>query len=110
MRNNVIIGCARVGLAALASLGMLAGPGAPASAAPSAQTALARTASVAALTPAECAAIRQQIGVLEAREEAAQERLSEAPPAQKPALIKLIKKLGAQIAALQAQLAAGCPA
>jgi hypothetical protein len=109
MRNNVIVGCARAGLVALASLGVLAVPGAPASAAPSPQVAMVRTTSAAALTPAQCAAIQQQIDALNAREEALQEMLSEASPAQKAALIKMILKLEAQIGALQAQLAAGCP-
>ena len=111
MRNNVTTVSARVALAALASLGVLAAPGAPASAAPSPRIATVRTVSAAALTPAECAAIQQQIDTLEARDQAAQEMLSTASPAQKPALIKLIMKLEAQIAVLQAQLTAGgCPA
>jgi hypothetical protein len=109
MRNNVATVCARVGIAALASLGMFAVPGGAASAAPSREIAVVHSAFAAAPTPEECSAIHRQIEGLEARILSLQERLGEATPAKKPGIIRMIRKLGAQIVELQAQLE-GCPA
>ena len=109
MRNNFAILCARVGIATLASLGVLAVAGGAASAAPSHKIAVVHSIAAAAPTPEECSAIRQQIEGLEARVLSLQELLGEATPAQKPAIIRMIRKLNAQIADLEAQLE-GCPA
>jgi hypothetical protein len=109
MRNNVANLCARVGIATLASLGVFAVSGGAASAAPSQKIAAVHSIFAAVPTPEECSALRQQIEGLEARVLSLEELLGEATPAQKPGIIKMIRKLDAQIAELQAQLA-GCPA
>jgi len=109
MRNNVATLCARVGIAALASLGGLAVAGGAASAAPSHEIAVVHSIVAAAPTLEECSAIHERIEGLEARVLSLQELLGEATPAQKPAIIKMIRKLEAQIVDLQAQLE-GCPA
>jgi hypothetical protein len=109
MRNNVATLCARVGIAALASLGVFALPGGAASAAPSLETAAAHSTLAAALTPEQCDAIQQQIDGLNARVLTLQDMLADASPAVKASLIKMIRKLEAQISVLEAQLA-GCPA
>jgi hypothetical protein len=110
MRSNVGTISARVGIAALVSLGVFAVPGGPASAAASQTGAAIHTGVATALTPAECTAIRQQKEGLEARVLTLQDLLSEASPAQKAAIIRMILKLEAEIGVLDAQLAAGCPA
>jgi hypothetical protein len=109
MRNNVASLCTRVGIAALASLGVFAVPGGAASAAPSQEIAAVHSILAAAPTPAQCADIRQQIEGLDARVLTLQDLLAEATPSQKSGIIRLILKLEAQIGELQTQLA-GCPA
>jgi hypothetical protein len=109
MRTNIPMLCARVGIAALASLGVVAVPGGPSSAAPSQEFVVVHSIFAAAPTPAECSAIREQIEGLEARIASLQELLAEATPAQKPAIIRMIGRLSAKIVELHAQLD-GCPA
>lgn len=109
MRNNIAGLRTRVGMVALASLGVLAAPSGAAAAATTAEAVVVHTVSAAAPSPAQCNTIRQQIEALEARELSLQDLLAEATPAQKPGIIKMILRLEAQIAQLQAQLA-GCPA
>jgi hypothetical protein len=108
MHKSTAALCARVGIATLASLGVFAVPGGEASAAPSQKIAVHRV-FAAALTPAECSAILQQIEGLAARVLSLQDLLGQASPAQKPGIIRMIRKLEARIVALEAQLA-GCPA
>lgn len=108
MRKNVAALTVRVGIAALASLGMFAAVGAPAYAAPTQELAVVQGTFAATLTPEECSAIALKIEALDARVMALQERLGEATPSQKPAIIKMILRVEAQIAALQTQLQ-GCP-
>jgi hypothetical protein len=103
MRNNVATLGVRVGIAALASAGVLALSAGTASAAPS------HSALAAAPTPEQCSTIPQQIEGLEARVLTLQEMLGEASPGPKPGIIRMIRTLEGQIAALQA-LIAGCPA
>jgi magnesium-transporting ATPase (P-type) len=110
MRSTVATLSARVGIAALVSLGVFAVPGGPASAAPSQTGAAVHTSVAAALTPAECTALQQQIDGLNARVLTLQDLLAEASPSQKAAIIRMIRKLEAQIGVLEAQYAAGCPA
>ena len=100
MRKNVALVLARVGLAALASAGVLATPAAPASAAPAV--------SIAALTPAQCDALQSDIDTIDLRVQILQERLSTAPAYQKAGIIKQILKLEAQEAVLQTQYDANC--
>jgi hypothetical protein len=109
MRSNVGTISARVGIAALVSLGVFAVPGGPASAAASQTGTAVHTGVAAALTPAECTAIQQQIDGLEARVLTLQDMLGEASPTQKPGIIRMIRNLEGQIGVLVAQLA-GCPA
>jgi hypothetical protein len=109
MRNNVATLGARLGVAALASLGVFALSGGTASAAPSQTTVAVHSTLAAAPTPEQCNAIRQQIEGIEARVLSLQDLLGEASPSQKGAIIVIIRRLEAQIAALQAQ-SAGCPA
>ena len=110
MRINVATVCARVGIAALAALGVFAMPAGAASAAVGQKTAVVYTISAAALTPAQCDALRLESESLDVRIISLQDRLAEAPAYQKAALIKQILKLEAQQAAIDAQIAAGCPA
>jgi ABC-type glycerol-3-phosphate transport system substrate-binding protein len=110
MRNNVATLCARVGIAALASLGVFAVSGGAASAAPSQKITVVHSVSAAALTPAQCAALQQQIDTIEVRVTTLQELLETAPASTKGDIIKKILSLEAQGAALQAQYDAGCTA
>jgi hypothetical protein len=109
MRTNVATLGVRVGIAALASAGVFALSGGTASAAPSQTVAVGHSTLAAAPTPAQCSAIRQQIEGIDARVLTLQDMLGEASPSQKAAIIALIRRLEAQSAALQAQLA-GCAA
>jgi hypothetical protein len=109
MRNNVATLGVRVGIAALASAGVLALSAGTASAAPGQTVAAGHSALAAAPTPEQCSTIPQQIEGLEARVLTLQDMLGEASPTQKPGIIRMIRTLDGQIAALQA-LIAGCPA
>jgi hypothetical protein len=109
MRNNVATLAARVGMAALASLGALALSGGTASAAPSQKITAVHSTFAAAPTPEQCSTIPQQIEGLEARVLTLQDQLGEASPTHKPAIIRMIRTLEGQISALEA-LIAGCPA
>jgi hypothetical protein len=91
MRTNL---ATRLAMAMLVAVGTIALTTAPASAAPAAPA-------IAATVP--CGEIPAAIASLEVRLEVTQDRLVHAGPAQKPALIKLIKKLIAQISDLEAQ-------
>jgi hypothetical protein len=55
--------------------------------------------------PAECQSIQDEIDGLQQERELLQEQLQEAPPSQKPALIRLIRALNVQILAAQNRLA-----
>ena len=104
MRNNVATTCARVGIATLAALGVFAVPGGAASASASSTGAL-HPSVAAGPSPAQCAAIQQQIDTLDSRVMALQDLLAEATPAQKPDIIRQILRLEAQMDVLQARLA-----
>ena len=91
MTSTITIG-KRIGIVGLAALCALTVAAAPA------------TASV------DCAALQATHDGLEARITTLQDMLGEASPAQKPAIIAQIKRLEAQEAAVDQQLAAaGCP-
>jgi len=108
MSSNVATLCARIGIAAVASLGVLAVSGGAASAAPSQRVTVVHSVSAATLTPAQCNAIQQQIATNNERIDALEELLQTAPAYMKGDIIKKINALNAQNAALQAQFDAGC--
>ncbi|GAA0799963.1 hypothetical protein [Spirilliplanes yamanashiensis] len=96
---------ARIGIATLAVAGLVALPATAASAATGAGP---RMAAAAAPTPQECADLRRRIEGLEAQVAALQERLQQAPPHHRAALVKRILQLQATVAALAADLE-DCP-
>jgi hypothetical protein len=108
MRNTVATICARVGIAALASLGVLAVPAGAASASPAQEIVVAHNVFVSFLTPAECAALQQQIDTINVRVLTLQEMLETAPPSQKAGIIQQILRLEKQGSILQSQYDAGC--
>lgn len=55
--------------------------------------------------PAQCQSIQDEIDALQQERELLQEELREAPPSQKPGLVRLIRALNAQIRAAQDRLA-----
>ncbi|MFI7600488.1 hypothetical protein [Actinoplanes sp. NPDC049681] len=94
----------RIGIVTLAACGAFAVPASiAASAAP--RAAAPGVASVVTAAADDCSSIQASIDALEVRVLVLQERLSEAGPAQKPGIIAQIRKLEAQIAQLQRDLA-----
>ena len=93
----------RIGIVTLAACGAFAVPASIAAAAAPRTAAPGVTSVVTAAD--DCSTIQASIDGLEARVLVLQERLSEAGPAQKPGIIAQIRKLEAQIAKLQRDLA-----
>ena len=90
----------RIGIVTLAVFGALALPAA----------ATAASASVTRVAAVDCAALQATRDGLEARILTLQDMLADAPPSQKAGIIAQIKRLSAQEAVLDQQLAAaGCP-
>jgi len=109
MSNKVATLCTRVGVTALASLAVFAVSGAAAaSAAPGLTSTVVHSISTTSLTPAQCAALQQQIDTNNVRIETLQEMLETAPAPMKGDIIKKILNLEAQNSTLQAQYDAGC--
>ena len=89
-----------IGIVTLALLGALALPAAAANA----------SAPVTRAAAVDCAALQATRDALEVRITTLQEMLADATPAQKPGIIAQIKRLSAQEAVVDQQLAAaGCP-
>jgi hypothetical protein len=108
MRNTVATICARVGIAALASLGVLAVPAGAASASPAQEIVAAHNVFVSFLTPAECESLLQQIDTINVRVLTLQEMLETAPASVKASIIQQILKLEKQGSFLQSQYDTGC--
>jgi len=108
MSNKVATLCTRVGITALASLAVFAVSGGAASAAPGLTNTVAHSISRTSLTPAQCAALLQQIETNNVRIDTLQEMLETAPAPIKGDIIKKIRDLEAQNSTLQAQYDAGC--
>jgi hypothetical protein len=96
MTRTIIVG-KRIGIVTLAAVGALALPAAT----------TAASASVTRVAAVDCAALHATHDSLEARLATLYDMLAVASPAQKPGIIAQIKRLEAQEAVVDQQLAAG---